>query len=326
MLEVSGLSIAYGRALAVRDVQIHLPDGETLGLIGESGCGKSTLALGLLGLLPASGSVVGGSVVLNGKSLFAMTREALRRLRWRAFAYVPQSAMNALDPVRTLLAQFAATARAHEWAGNIRDRAAELFEQVGLTPVWLERYPHQLSGGMRQRAVIALALLFDPPLLVADEPTTGLDVIVQAEIIELLQRLRAERGLSLLMVSHDLGVVSQLCRRIAVMYSGRIVEEGTTAAVLATPRHPYAMALRLAVSDLADPLRPSISIRGTPPGPDAVPQGCAFVPRCPFALERCRTESPRLIHDGDRAVACHRTGEAELLRTLAADPELWDAT
>ncbi len=326
MLEVNGLSIAYGRSLAVRDVGFVLAEGEALGVIGESGCGKSTLALGLIGLLPANGSILSGSVVLNGESLFAMTPETLRRQRWKAFAYVPQGAMNALDPVRTLRAQFAATSRAHGGSGDIRDRAATLFEQVGLDPVWLERFPHQFSGGMRQRAVIALALLFDPPLLVADEPTTGLDVLVQSEIIDLLQRLRAERRLSLLMVSHDLGVVGDLCTRIAVMYAGRIVEEGPTALVLTAPRHPYAMALRLAVSDLANPQRPSISIRGAPPALDALQTGCAFASRCPFALERCHTERPTLVHVGDYAVACHRAGEAETLRELAADPALWDVT
>jgi len=324
MLTVENLSIAYGSDVAVRDVDLALARGETLGLIGESGSGKSTLVLGILRLLPGNGRAVAGRIAFGDRSLLDLPSADLRRMRWKAFAYVPQGAMNAFDPVRTLRAQFEVTARAHGEKGNIAARARSLFAQVGLDPAWLERFPHQFSGGMRQRAAIALALLFEPRLLIADEPTTGLDVIVQAEIVDLLRRLCAERGLALMLVSHDLGVVASLCDRIAVMYAGSIVEEGLAADVLHRPRHPYAMGLRLAYIELQAPSRPLISIAGTPPmlGDDL--RGCAFAPRCPFAIEHCRVEAPQLLGSSAKRVACHRAEEADALRIAAEEPSLWE--
>ncbi len=329
MLAVENLTVAYGAgpaaAVAVREAGIAIAAGEALGLIGESGCGKSTLGLAILGLLPETARIRAGTVVIDGQDIAALAPEARRRLRWRRFAYVPQSAMNALDPVRTLYAQFQATARAHGWSGDLRARAATLFAQMGLDPAWLDRFPHQFSGGMRQRAVIALALLFDPPLLIADEPTTGLDVIVQREIVDLLRRLQRERGLAMLLISHDLGVIAETARRIAVMYAGRIVETGPAADILAAPMHPYTMALRLAFAEIDAPAREAISIAGAPPDLAQAETGCAFAPRCPFAQERCRSAVPPLIsHDG-RQVACHRAGEAETLRAAARAPALWDS-
>jgi len=324
MLALEKLSLAYGPDVAVRDVDLALAPGETLGLIGESGSGKSTLVLGILRLLPENGRVVAGRISLGVDSLLELPSRDLRRMRWKAFAYVPQGAMNAFDPVRTLRAQFEVTARAHGEKGNIAERARSLFAQVGLDPAWLDRFPHQFSGGMRQRAAIALALLFEPRLLIADEPTTGLDVIVQAEIVELLRSLCAKRGLALMLVSHDLGVVASLCDRIAVMYAGSIVEEGPAATILHRPRHPYSMALRLAYIELLAPPRPLISIAGTPPMPRPDFQGCAFAARCPFAIERCRDEAPKLHGDPAHRVACHRADEADALRIAAEDPALWE--
>ena len=327
LLAVDGLEVRYGPVTAVRGVSLRLDGGETLGIVGESGCGKTTLALAVLGLLPPAGAVSRGSIAFDGVDLLGLAPRDLRRRRWVDLAYVPQGAMNALDPVRDLRHQFGITWRAHRArSGEAERRANELFRRVELDPRWLAQFPHQLSGGMRQRAVIALALLFAPRLLVADEPTTGLDVIVQRQVLNLLRELQRERGMAMLFVSHDIGVIAEVCTRVAIMYAGEIVESGVADAVLNRPAHPYAMGLRQAFPDIRHPEKRLASLAGAPPSLAPPPAGCGFAPRCPFALDLCRSVTPRAEPIGDgRLVACHRARERDALSQAAALPETWHA-
>ena len=259
------------------------------------------------------------------ENLLALRPEAMRKRRWVDLAYVPQSAMSALDPVRDLRRQFELTWRAHR-TGSARARMEELMRRVGLDPAWARRFPHELSGGMRQRAVLALALLLSPRLMIADEPTTGLDVVVQRQVLDLLRAMRRDSDMAMIFVSHDVAVVAELCDDVAVMYAGEIVELGTAEAVISRPCHPYAMGLRSAFPDIREPDRPAVSIPGAPPSLAPPPTGCAFATRCPFALDLCRMESPRLLprRNGHR-VACHRAEESEALAALASRPETWRA-
>ena len=329
LLEVEHLAIEYRSrsavVRAVRDISFQVAAGATLGLVGESGCGKSTLAMGVLGLLPPAAAATAGSVRWRGRDLITMDEGARRALRWKAMAYVPQSAMNSLNPVARIHDQFQEVWRAHGGArGGARDRAEALFARVGLDPRRLGSYAHELSGGMRQRAIIALALLFDPELLVADEPTTGLDVVVQRGVLNLLRRLQAEARMSVIFVSHDIAVVAELCEQVAVMYGGEIVELGAARAIFGAPLHPYTMGLEQAFPDIRDPRRTLVGIAGTPPRLDRALHGCAFAPRCPFAVERCREERPamRALERG-HAVACHLAEDADLHRKRAREPALW---
>ncbi|WP_439580468.1 ABC transporter ATP-binding protein [Elioraea sp.] len=331
MLAVENVSIVYrartGPVQAVSDVSLTLAPGGSLGLVGESGCGKSTLALAALALLPPEARVTAGAILLEGQDLARMPETALRPLRWRRMAYVPQSAQNALVPVHNLRRQFRDTAAAHGMRAAEADaRAAALLRRVELDPAVLDRFPHELSGGMRQRAMIALALLFDPALLVADEPTTGLDVIVQRQVVDLLRDLRRERALALLFISHDIGVVAELCEHVAVLYAGMVMESGRTAEVFARPDHPYTMGLQRAFPDIRFPERSVVSIAGYPPRLAAAPVGCPFAPRCPFAEEVCRNATPPLVETSPgRRVACHFADRAEDLRQRAREPALWEA-
>ena len=330
MLALQDVSITYatrtGPVQAVSGVTLGLAAGGSLGLVGESGCGKSTLALAALALLPPEARVSGGSVLFDGDDIAHLPDRTLRPLRWRRMAYVPQSAQNALVPVHSLRRQFRDTAAAHGMRAAEADaRAGALLRRVELDPAILDRFPHELSGGMRQRAIIALALLFGPALLVADEPTTGLDVIVQRQVLGLLRDLRAERNLALLFISHDIGVVAELCADVAVLYAGQVMETGPTAEVFARPDHPYAMGLARAFPDIRFPDRAVISIAGHPPRLSAPPTGCPFAPRCPFAEAICRDTQPPLVQTAPgRRVACHFADHSAALRERANDPALWD--
>lgn len=325
LLAVRHLQVRYGAVQAVRGVSLELAAGSTLGLVGESGCGKSTLALAILNLLPPGGAVTAGQVLFDGQDLLSLPPAALRRRRWVDIAYVPQGAMNAFDPVRNLLRQFDVTWRAHR-SGATRARAEDLCRRVELDPKWLRNFPHEYSGGMRQRAAIAMALLFEPRLLIADEPTTGLDVIVQRQALDLLRDTQRERGMAMLFVSHDMAVVAELCDRVAVMYAGEVVEVGLTENVLGQPSHPYTMGLRQAFPDIRAPDRRLVGIPGGPPSLAPPPMGCSFAPRCPFVLDLCRAIPPVVaaLPDGSM-VACHRAGEARDLAAIAALPESWRA-
>jgi oligopeptide/dipeptide ABC transporter ATP-binding protein len=329
LLSVENLSIEYrtrrGVVRAVRNTSFELGAGKTLGVVGESGCGKSTLAMGVLGLLPPTAVVASGAVKFGNRDLVTLDSESLRALRWRKMAYVPQSAMNSLNPVARLRDQFAEIWRAHGGARDgMPDKAEALFVRVGLDPRRLQSYPHELSGGMRQRAIIAMALMFEPELLVADEPTTGLDVIVQRGVLNLLRRLQAEEKMSVIFVSHDIAVVAELCEHVAVMYAGEIVELGPARAIFGAPCHPYTMGLEQAFPDIRDPMRTLVSIAGAPPRLDRPLEACPFTARCPFAVDRCRVEkpAPRAIVPG-HVVACHFAAEAETNRKRAREPLVW---
>jgi peptide/nickel transport system ATP-binding protein len=296
-----------GELHAVQGIDLTVARGTRLGLVGESGCGKSSAMLALMGLLPASASVA-GRVVLDGSDIMADGERSVRPHRWRDIAMVFQGAMNAFNPVRTIAWQIAEPLRRHLGGSNreVRARVLELLDLVGIPSSRADRYPHELSGGMRQRASIAMALSCEPKVLLADEPTTALDVMVQAQILELLVSLTDELGMALLLVSHDLPVVAQVCDRVAVMYAGAIVEQAPIAELFAEPRHPYSRALLEATPDLTGEGE-VVSIPGAPPRLDRPLSGCAFAPRCGHAFERCERESPELVRAtaSDRAAACH---------------------
>ncbi|HEY6836123.1 MAG TPA: ABC transporter ATP-binding protein [Gaiellaceae bacterium] len=291
---------------AVQGVGFSLEPGERLGLVGESGCGKTTTVLGLLGLLPPSASVA-GRVLLNGVDILAGGEETMRPHRWVDLAIVFQGAMNALNPVKTVGSQIVEVLELHEH-GRGRDawrKTGELLESVGIPADRSTRFPHEFSGGMRQRAAIAMALACNPSVLIADEPTTALDVMVQAQILELLDSLCRDFGLALLLVTHDLPVVAELCDRAAVMYAGEIVEHGPVDSLYHDPKHPYTRLLFAATPDLYGEGMPA-SIPGAPPRLDLPLAGCPFHTRCDRAFVRCKDERPPLRDLGEgRSAACH---------------------
>jgi oligopeptide/dipeptide ABC transporter ATP-binding protein len=309
---VEGLTTHFalesGTVMAVDDVSFTLRDGEALGIAGESGCGKTTTALSLLRLLPSNAKIVRGSVRLYGIDLVPKTENQLRRYRWREISIVFQGAMNALNPVRRIGEQIAEPIerRLGLPQADAARRAAELLELVGIPGERGRAYPHELSGGMRQRAMIAMALACDPAIVIGDEPTTALDVMVQAQILELLERLRGELGLSLILITHDLSVIAETCDRVLMMYAGRVAEEGPVGHVFRTPRHPYTQRLLSAFPNIHADRRTLDVIPGSPPDLRTPPPGCRFHPRCPVAMEICREAVPPEVTFGDGVrVACH---------------------
>ncbi|HST15407.1 MAG TPA: ABC transporter ATP-binding protein [Gaiellaceae bacterium] len=311
LLQVDDLHVWFdlqggGELHAVQGVGFTLDRGERLGLVGESGCGKTTTALAIMGLLPPSASAA-GRVLLDGVDVLAGGESTIRPHRWVDIAIVFQGAMNALNPVQTVGKQIVEALELHGMArgSTARARTGELLESVGIPAARAGRFPHELSGGMRQRAAIAMALACNPKVLIADEPTTALDVMVQAQILELLDALCRELGLALVLVTHDLPVVAQLCDRSVVMYAGRVAEQGPVDALYHDPRHPYTRLLFAATPDLDDLDGRVVSIPGAPPRLDRPLDGCPFRPRCDRAFDRCGDE-PALVRVGDgRAAACH---------------------
>jgi oligopeptide/dipeptide ABC transporter ATP-binding protein len=312
LLEVDDLTTHFilegGVVHAVDGLSFRLDDGEALGIAGESGCGKTTTALSLVRLLPANARIVSGSVRLFGIDLVPKSENALRRYRWREISIVFQGAMNALNPVRRVRDQIAEPLEQRLSAPRREayKRAGELLELVGIPRARGRAYPHQLSGGMRQRAVIAMALACDPAIVIGDEPTTALDVMVQAQILELLESLRRRLGLSLILVTHDLSVIAETCDRVLVMYAGKMAEEGRVERVFRRPRHPYTNLLLGAFPNIHADRRTLEVIPGQPPDLRDPPPGCRFHPRCPMAREVCHEVVPPEVSlpDGTR-VACH---------------------
>jgi oligopeptide/dipeptide ABC transporter ATP-binding protein len=321
ILRVRDLSIEFtveGRALrAVDGVSFDLRRGETLGLVGESGCGKTTTVLGILRLLPPGGRIVSGSVLFEGQDLLDLDGAALRAFRWTRLSLVFQGAMNALNPVRTVGDQIQEAVRLHAPRTTKReaaDRASTLLERVGIGRRRANEYPHTYSGGMRQRAMIALALACDPDVIVADEPTTALDVMIQAQILDLLGGIARDFGMGIILVTHDLGVVAQVCDRVVVMYGGVVAEENDAARLFASPQHPYTQQLLQSFPDLAHPDRPLRGIPGSPPRLDAMPVGCRFAPRCPHAFDRCHVERPPDYPAAGGRASCFLLDPAERAR------------
>ncbi|MEO3789409.1 ABC transporter ATP-binding protein [Nonomuraea sp. B10E15] len=314
LLEVEDLAVEFdtpaGPLRAVRGVSFEVDECETLAIVGESGSGKSVTAQALMGLVPQSARIAGGRVSIEGRDVAGLSGREWQALRGERISMIFQDPLSALNPSLTVGYQIAEMFRRHRGTGRAeaRRRAAELMAQVGIPDAErrLDDHPHRFSGGMRQRVMIAMALALDPRLLIADEPTTALDVTVQAQILRLLrQRQRAER-LGMVLISHDLGVVARAADRVAVMYAGRIVETGTVAEVYERPAHPYTLGLMRAVPDPRDLGAPLEAIDGRPPDLAARPAGCAFHPRCPFARDVCRTDdpAPRELR-ARRTSACH---------------------
>jgi peptide/nickel transport system ATP-binding protein len=310
LLSVRDLHVAYpslgGEVPAVRGVSLDLEVGQTLGLAGESGCGKSSLAGALLRLLP-QGTKVSGEVLLDGEDVLTMKPGRLRAVRWTSLAIVFQGALHSLNPVQRVGQQIGEAIRLHSKQSGVSKRVGELLELVGLPARRASDYPHQLSGGQRQRVLIALALACEPRLLIADEPTTALDVMVQAQVLALLEDLQERFGLATIFITHDLSTLAAVCRHIAVMYAGRIVEQGPSTEVFANPAHPYTRGLAAAfpiIGDAAFRMHPS-GLPGDPPDPRDLPSGCPFHPRCPAAVDVCPSTPVELWPAGpDRSAAC----------------------
>jgi peptide/nickel transport system ATP-binding protein len=325
VLEVRDLHVTYrteaGPVPAVRSVGLQVDRGNVLGIAGESGCGKTTTAHALLRLLPP-GTEVTGEVLLEGEDVLSMKPGRLRAVRWAGASIVFQGAMHGLNPVQPVGRQIAEALLVHGMAGprEARARVGPLLDRVGIPARRADDYPHELSGGQRQRVMIAMALACEPALVIADEPSTALDVMVQAQVLQLLQKLQQEMGLAMLFITHDLSVLVEVCDRIAVMYAGRIVEEGPARDVFEHPAHPYTAALAAAFPRIGDPRfrGAPAGLGGDPPDLQALPAGCTFHPRCPRAFEPCPDVDPVLTEAGAGRVAACLLVEGAMERSLAA--------
>ena len=330
ILSIRDLKVDYatqdGTVEAVDGVSLDVAEGQQLGLIGESGCGKTTLLKAIVQVLPRNGRVVSGKIMFKGMDLLQLPPAEMRQLRWREIATIPQASMDSLNPVQRVGSQLMKLLRVRGGYDKraARRRAADLFDLVGLDTERLMHYPHEFSGGMKQRAVIAMALALEPSLLIADEPVTALDVIVQHQILEVLRELEEELNLTVMLITHDISVVAQVCDSVAVMYAGRIVEQAAAEPFFHAPAHPYSLGLQQAFPNLARPRDVLVSIEGYPPDLREPPSGCRFAERCPFVQAACHEQDPRLELVGEeRVAACLRSGEMETLRAQAEDPALW---
>ena len=318
LLEIKELSVEYkvsqGYLRAVDAISLEIGEGEVLGLAGESGCGKSTVAHSILRILPMSAKVT-GSIRVDGAEVLTMDEKSTRDYRWKVVSLVPQGSMNAFDPVMNVGAQIEESIRVHSDVGKAEAgrRSRELFSLVGIPEDRVGGYPHEFSGGMKQRAAIAMALSLNPKLVILDEPTTALDVVVQKQLLSLLAKLRKELGISFLFVTHDLAILSEIATKIAVMYAGRLAEVSSSDSFFLSPKHPYCQALIQSIPTLHGDLTLLRSISGKPPNLLSPPSGCRFHPRCPHAFDRCKTEEPMLLSMTDGStVACHLFDKDEM--------------
>jgi len=314
LLSLRGLTTYYkvlrGFVRAVEDVSIDIGEKEALGLAGESGCGKTTVALSILKILPPGGFIKSGQILFRDIDITKLDEEQMRlNIRWKKIAIVFQGAMNALNPVYTIGQQITEAITLHEpevTKDEAIDRAKKLLELVGIDPFRINNYPHEFSGGMRQRAMIAMALACNPELLIADEPGTALDVIVQAQVLKLLKELKQKLGLAMILITHDLSLITETCEKVAIMYAGRIVETGNVRDVFKNPQHPYTRGLIGAFPEMLAPRTRLSSIPGFPPDLLSPPTGCRFNPRCSYAMDICKKNVPALTHiGGGHYVACH---------------------
>ncbi|TCC63252.1 ABC transporter ATP-binding protein [Kribbella pittospori] len=320
ILEVRDLTVEYDTGsspvVAVDSVDLDVHAGEFVGVVGESGCGKSTLLFAIVQLLSPPAAITGGSVHFQGQDLVAMNEKKLAALRWRDYSVVMQSAMNALNPVKSIGSQFRDAIMSHDERVD-DDRPAEVMRMVGIDPIHLRSYPHQLSGGMRQRAMIAMALLFTPDMIIMDEPTSALDVVAQRSLMVQIKELQQQLGFAVVFVTHDMSLVSHFSDQLMVMYAGQVVEFGATRAVFDHPAHPYSKGLLDAFPSIRGPKQPLTGIPGTPPNLAHPPSGCRFHPRCPVAFEDCPKIEPELYQVGPTQARCllHAPG-----RTQPAEP------
>lgn len=314
LLQVQDLTTYYkvlrGYVKAAEDVTFSVEKGEAIGLAGESGCGKTTVVLSILKLLPPGGRIMKGKIVFENLELTKIDEDYMRRnVRWKKIAIIFQGAMNALNPVFRISDQITEAILTHEPEVSRKEaleRAHKLFELVGIDPSRIENYPHEFSGGMRQRAMIAMALACNPKLLIADEPGTALDVIVQAQILKLLNEIKQKLGLSMILITHDLSIIAETCEKTAIMYAGKIVEFGDVRSIFKYPLHPYTQGLISVFPDVQAPRQRMISIPGLPPDLLFPPSGCRFHPRCPYAMSICKEENPQFIEiDKGHYIACH---------------------
>lgn len=319
LLEVKGLKTEFKRdgssVLAVAGVDFHINKGEVLGLVGESGCGKSVTSLSIMRLLKDTpGRIAGGSVLFEGKDLVQLPEKDMRRYRGNELAMIFQEPMTSLNPVLRIGKQLEESIMLHLGYGRkkAREHAIESLKLVGIPRAdeVVDDYPHQLSGGMRQRVMIAMAMACNPKLLIADEPTTALDVTIQAQILELMNRLKKEQNMGMLLITHDLGVVAEMCDRVVVMYAGRVVEEASVTELFENPQHPYTKGLIASVPKLRQKVHRLESIPGNVPDLRNMPPGCKFAPRCPYVMERCLSQEPQLLpvaNEADRKSRCWLT-------------------
>ena len=331
LLEVKNLKVYYktkkGIVQAVDDVSFDIAESENFGLVGESGCGKTTAIKAILYLFPSNVAKIDGNINYRGKNILTASFKELFRIRWKEISMIPQSAMNALDPVYTIEYQIMEAIKAHETVK--REEAMqtihELFDMVGIEKSRLKDYPHQLSGGMLQRACIAMSLACRPKIVLADEPTTALDVVVQDNILQRINELHKKLNASLILSSHDISVIAETCDKVAVMYAGQIVESGSARDIFSNPYHPYTLGLRQAFPSIKGAKKRLIAIKGYPPNLINPPAGCRFAQRCPFKEDACVAKDPPLISvEPDHLSRCIRAEDIDKIRTLVSREETWE--
>ncbi|MFA5527719.1 MAG: ABC transporter ATP-binding protein [Peptostreptococcales bacterium] len=331
LLEIKNLDIDYvtkeGRLKAVRDVSFTLKQGESIGLVGESGCGKTTLAKSIIRLLPENGVISSGQIIYKGVDIVGKSKEEIRKLRLNEIAMISQSAMNSLNPVYTVGDQIVEGIRAHSKMSKTEafKRAEEVFAIIGLEKKRLKSYPHQMSGGMKQRAIIAMALSLNPSLIIADEPTTALDVVVQDKILQQITEIQKETNSSMVFITHDISIISELCETIIVMYGGKIMEKSSTKVFFRQPYHPYSLGLQNAFPSILEiGGEDLISIPGSPPNLMEDQEGCRFKDRCPFRTDKCMVDLPELTNISENhEIACHYHERVKEFREESKKKETW---